>query len=136
MTNRRRYLKNPNTDKFTSLSSTYDQAVADCLMHNGYSCIWTLLALSSVLRRRIVSMYPYINGDNDEFAKLANTTIDPVEGQYHLIGHEPLHIMWTRTGQNIGQIWIPNHFVALFENEQSAGIYMLPKLLLHKFYSM
>ena len=70
-----------------------------------------MAALATVLRRPIVSVYPYTNGLGDAYAKTANTVLEPLRNTSQ--GREPLFIMWTRTSPRIGSIWMANHFVPL-----------------------
>jgi len=123
MVNKGHYLADPCTVEFWNASSIYDDAIVDCCEKNGFSNLWTMFALSSVLRRYIVSMYPYMNGDTDYFAMVCNRTLKPVLGEHTLVGQEPLYIMWSRTipPPQTATVWVPNHFVALYESEYAAS---------------
>ena len=72
----------------------YDEAILDCAKDGGYSCIWTICALSSVLGRPIVSVYPCVNGSDDIAYVSLNCTLQPRIHDYNDL--EPLRIMWTR----------------------------------------
>ena len=117
------YLAYPLAASFNTLSSTFDDAVRSCVKVEGcssYSSMWTMLALTAVVRRRISSHHPYLNGPDDEYADLANTIMDPITLDFCPAG-EAMNLMWTRTGRHIGDVWVSNHVVALFESAHSAG---------------
>lgn len=110
VTSRDSYLAHPSSDMIHQLSPSYDLALRYCSRESGYTCMWVLFALSSVLRRKIVSIYPVINND-DMAAKLVNVTLSPLTD---LLVDVPLYIMWTRHGTVEPTHWTPNHFVPLF----------------------
>ena len=109
--NKRSYQSHPDASTLRMLSSTYSDAVDDCASPNGYSSLWTLMALATVTERRIVSVYPFVNGSSDAYATLANQEFTPLSHERH-DGY--LHVMWTRSSPNPGTNWVANHCVPLY----------------------
>jgi hypothetical protein len=107
VTRRREYMTHPLTDRFRQMSGCND-SINDC-QWNGPSSIWTMLAMSSVLQRRIVSIYPSLNGSDDAYVNIANVILHPLTAERP--GLLPLFLMWSRQSNNGGTIWLPNHFV-------------------------
>jgi len=109
------YLNQNCTYDFFLLSPDFDIALRECSVNGGYSCIWTMYALTTVLRRNIESVYPTINGQSDLAAKIANTILIPLSKEDLVISLEPIFIMWTRAAPMLDSTipWTPNHFVPL-----------------------
>jgi len=90
----------------------YDESVMDCSCIGGYSSIWTMCGLSTVVSRPIESIFPYVNGRDDVAASICNVIINPRRTEY--VGLSCLKIFWTRLQvQNTRLKWSPNHFVPL-----------------------
>ena len=113
MTNRNAYLSHPNADKFILISPSYDEAVESCSVNSAHTCIWVMLALATVLRRKIVSLYPTVNcRENNVYGTAtANTTLEPRYGADNDLN--PFYLLWTRMDFRSGcpDVWEPNHFV-------------------------
>jgi hypothetical protein len=77
-----------------------------------------MAALSTVLQRRIISVYPWVNGQSDVYADVANVMLTPISER---TGLSPLMIMWTRDAPNVGNVWLANHFVPLFRNSDRSA---------------
>ena len=96
VTNAEKYKKHPIARDYMSLSPYYKEACMDCGKQKGWSSIWTMLALATVIRRAIVSVYPPCNGMKDFAYETLNTTIFPVDtSPLNAPRDEPIHIMWT-----------------------------------------
>ena len=108
--NKTLYTENGNTRGFSSMAD-YDESIIDCAQDGGYSSIWTICALSSVLRRDIVCIYPPVNG-NDIPCTILDTTVHPRPARVSDL--DPMKLMWTRVQDCIP--WSPNHFVPLVDN--------------------
>jgi len=113
------YLAHPNAAKILLVSPDFDKAVRFCAVEGGYTCMWAMFGLASVLRREIVSIYPMIN-DKDEdgmdAATVSNITLNPLSDELNI---PSLHIMWTRVESDGPFPWTPNHFVALLKRKGS-----------------
>ena len=108
--NRVRYLSHQSAASFHMMSPDFDVSITECGREGGESCIWTMLALATVLQRQIVSVYPTINGETDEVPRIANTTLSPLNETPKT---EPLFILWTRRVSDGSIPWTPTHFVPL-----------------------
>lgn len=98
------------------LSPDYEDAVLKCVRSGGYSCVWTIIALSNVTKHNIETLYPLINGPKDLAARTMNTMITPSSG---LTEDKPMKIMWTHTlskTPSAKKSWTPNHFVPLIDD--------------------
>lgn len=101
-----------NKHNMFSNTADYDEAVLDCARIGSYSCVWTLCALSTVLKRDIISLYPAINGEEDAAVGILTCDLHPRTREY--VDSEPIRILWTRTQPVAsGMFWTPNHFVPL-----------------------
>ena len=73
-------------------------------------------ALSSVVGRELVSVYPAMNGLLDKCLGILNTVLVPTIPTSRRSG-ERIYVMWTRMAGTIphppDRIWMPNHFVPL-----------------------
>ena len=111
MASARNYYVNQQFSKeFLLCSPTFDEATVVCAKKNGFQSAWAIQAASDALCRDISVIYPKVNGLNDHQAKLLK--------RIHSTKHksackEPLKLMWTKIGPQIGKLWIPNHFVPL-----------------------
>jgi len=114
---RRDYVNHRLGPRFRRMS-TFDESVADCTRSSEPSSIWTMAALSTVLQRPIISVYPWVNGQSDVYADVANVMLTPISER---TGLSPLMIMWTRNAPNVGNVWLANHFVPLFRNSDRSA---------------
>ena len=76
-----------------------------------WSSLVHILAMSSVLSRPIVSMYPSVQF---KYRCLVNRVINPRTSDTSATPKEPLNILWSRDGNldNADEGWYnPNHFV-------------------------
>jgi len=108
--NRQAYLDHPNAGNLLLLSPFYDKAVQCCAMEGGESCIWVLFGLATVLRRRIISVYPTMY--NCAAVQLCNTILSPLHDEQNV---DPFHILWTRMTSDGPSPWSPNHFVPMIQ---------------------
>jgi hypothetical protein len=92
-------------------SASIDDAIRDCVSASGYSGLWTMLALASLLRRKLISHYPTVNGGSDKYAICANMAVVPCA--HPVDDAEPFHLLWTRFEPPDGTIWRANHIVPL-----------------------
>ena len=83
----------------------------------GWSGAWTLMAISSVVKRDIVSVYPHVNGPLDRYARLLDTIFTPIERKIHC----SIYVVWTCKG-NRQRWWTANHFVPLIEMDEHRNI--------------
>ena len=90
------------------IETIYQQEVMNVTKPKVYLGIWQIFALSSVLGRPLLSVYP--ERGNPNVRSDLNRTIIPREEKYS----EPAAIMWTSTRDDmVERNWIPNHFVPL-----------------------
>lgn len=116
--NEKYYNEIPMSDTYRLLSPNYDQAIYDCAINGRYSSVWTVMALASVLRRKVRLVYPPINGTAD----LAHTALHDVFDPFgHKIEQDEVVIMWTVFGNKHlhSGIWTPDHFVPLLPKNRS-----------------
>ena len=88
-----------------------------------YTGVLTLAALSSVLLRPIVSIYPHIN-DDDQYFEILNTTFVPRTTDLVSEKDEPLRIMWSGPKPETDRDWRANHFVPLLTPKQQIPMSM------------
>ena len=111
------YYKRKHSEKsFSIVSPSYKVACRDAAKNYNYSSAWTIQALSTVIGRDIVSIYPTVNGVADKTVPILHTTIEP----RNKLSRQQLHIMWSSTMSPppVG-IWTPNHFVPLIERKST-----------------
>lgn len=117
--NRQLYLRQPNAESFNN-TADFDESLLDCVKEGGYSSIWTICALSTVIKRKIISVYPDINGNHDIVYTILNVMISPIT-TLRIDALDSLKIMWTRAQPPINsgpsQLWTPNHFVPLIQEQ-------------------
>lgn len=98
------------------MSGSYEDAIKDCAKINKDVCIWSMFALSSVIQRKIVSLYPNVFptiSDAPNYGyEVGNTTLVPLSDE--LPEAEPLIILWTRVNSDGSEPWKPTHFVPLY----------------------
>ncbi|XP_076444405.1 uncharacterized protein LOC143282641 [Babylonia areolata] len=92
----------------------YIESCLNCAMPGEDSCVWTMSALASVVRRNIESIYPSVNGKMDVAVEILNTVFYPrCKGEEG----ESLKIFWggsRRSDQALGS-WVPEVFVPLVD---------------------
>ena len=97
----------PNIDDLFIVSPDYDHSLLACARMCEFSSPWTILGLSQVLQRNVVSLYPPENGSGDETVQILTTVFGSF--QHDL----PLSIMWTGPKKRKGKMWLPNHFLPI-----------------------
>ena len=122
--NAEKYRCSSNVKTYLCLSPDYKEACTDCGKNGGFSSVWTMLALTTVIGRPIRSVYPPCNGPNDFPYRTLNTTFLPDK----CVRGKPIYIMWTSTQVSSKRTWTPNHFVPLvdFPVEDKAPEMMIP----------
>lgn len=104
-------------DKYSQLSKCapdYVESCLNCATPNEDSCVWTLSALASVVRRHIESIYPPVNGKMDRAIQTLNTVFAP---RNKVDDGENLKIFWgssKKTNLTPGS-WVPDVFVPLVD---------------------
>ena len=114
------YPKTFTEKSFVYVSDDYGEAAKRITKADGWcgSGAWAFMALSSVIKRDIYSVYPRMNGIIDKSAHILDTIFSP---QKRLI-RQPIYIMWSRVGeQEKGQDWRPNRFIPLMEVENETS---------------
>ncbi|CAB4015459.1 Hypothetical predicted protein [Paramuricea clavata] len=100
------------------MSPDLEEACRMCAVDRKYSSIFTMQALSSVIGREIVSVYPAINGLLDKCLSILNIVLLPRISTSRRCGSR-IFLLWTRMAGPIpqprGRTWIPDHFVPLIE---------------------
>ncbi|CAF0737425.1 unnamed protein product [Didymodactylos carnosus] len=80
------------------------------------STVWDLLSITAVLGIQVKSIYPKVNGKNDELAKYLNQTFSAINRyeQYQT----QITLLWSHcsTPKQLNKPWMPNHFVPLLKN--------------------
>ena len=82
-----------------------------------YSCLGSVMALASVIKRPIHSLYPNVKYS---LRDLFNRVIEPVSQETYT---EAFHVLWTRIGKlddRRGAIFVPDHFVPVIDNNFTA----------------
>jgi hypothetical protein len=91
-----------------TIRKIYDKEISEVLHSNTYMGLWQLFALSSVLKRSIVCIYP--KRGNPNVRRDMHRIILPRQQEYSL----PVGIMWSSTRDDMStEHWIPNHFCLL-----------------------
>ncbi|CAF3985962.1 unnamed protein product [Rotaria sp. Silwood1] len=99
-----------------------EEHVLRILNNQQYAGVLTLAALSSVLLRPIMSIYPHVN-DSDQYFEILNTTFVPRTAGL-VSDDEPLRIMWSGPNPEVDRIWRGNHFVPLLTPKQQIPVSM------------
>lgn len=93
----------------------YPESCINCATLNEDSCVWTLSALASVVRRPIRSVYPAVNGKMDRAVEPLNAVFHP---RNKVDEGEELKIFWS-SSKKIDSLpagtWIPDIFVPLID---------------------
>ena len=106
--NKQYYLSKELASAFNSFAN-YDESVIDCAKESGYSSIWTMWALSFVLERDIISLYPAANGSGDLAYQNLNVTLTP---RLKDVENEAMYIMWSRVKPPARQEqWTPSYSI-------------------------
>lgn len=66
-----------NYMKLSECAPEYSESCVYCATPNEDSCVWTMSALASVVRRPIRSVYPAVNGREDRAVDVLNTVFTP-----------------------------------------------------------
>ena len=113
------YYKNHHQfQDFIRVSPDLEEACRMCAVDLEYSSVFVMQALSSVIGREIVSVYPAMNGLLDNCLSILNTVIVPrISTSRRKDGR--IYLLWTKM---VGPIphpryktWTPDHFVPLIK---------------------
>ena len=91
-----------------SVRKIFEKEISEVLQKNSFMGLWQIFALSSVLKRPIVSVYP--KRGNPNVRRDMHRIILPREQQID----QPVGIMWSSArGDMTKEHWVPNHFCLL-----------------------
>ena len=94
------------------LSPTYKDAILECARVGAYSCVWTMMALSLVIRRPIRSVWPAVFGEKHLTFCTLNTVFNVIPDC------DPITIMWSTmskvTNKKSKKALKLDHFVAIY----------------------
>ncbi len=107
---RKEYKQEHKAKGFDLVSPSFETALRDTASKSGFSSAWTVQAASTVIKKKIRSIFPPVNGQVDATAQILNTTVSPINLPDCT---SEVKIMWTRLGPSSGNVWTPNHFVPL-----------------------
>ena len=97
------------------------KACQNCGINGGFSSIFTVQALSTVIVWEIVSVFPAMNGMFDSCVRILNTVVPPRVQSKHRC-RDRVYVLWTRMCRTFpqprGKTWLPNHFVPLIGKDQ------------------
>ena len=79
--NRDEYKEEFMRRNFQCVTEDYSEACLNISKKGGFSCAWTLMCLSDVTERKIVCLYPRMNGLFDPVAKILDSTYTPRHGK-------------------------------------------------------
>ena len=108
--NRGEHMKKHKQTKINLMSPDYNEAMNNCAVNGTFSSAWTISAASTVLKTRIMSVYPPVNGLLDKTVPILHRTFVPTEEDS---SRAPIVIMWSSVLVPFRGIWTPNHFVPL-----------------------
>lgn len=95
------------------ISRLYSEEVKDVLTPSTSVGLWQLFAMSSVLQRPVLSVFPQQMG-NPEHRRLLNRKILPRTSNGHDTMPPPIAVLWSSTRQDmVSDHWVPNHFSLL-----------------------
>ena len=98
--------------RYDFVSRNFSDACKSTAKNYAYSDAWTIQALSSAIGRQIRIVYPYVNGQFDETARILDSTFKPKDERHR----QGISIMWSSTSMPVtGRTWLPNHFVPLVD---------------------
>ncbi|XP_018672093.2 uncharacterized protein LOC108950575 [Ciona intestinalis] len=118
ITNKQFYVSHPLANSLECVSPEYDISCIDCATPYRWSSAWTILALTKVIQRPILSVYPVCNGVHDKVPQILSRLFS-CGGNYST--DAIIIIMWTRIGEHNGKTWLPNHFVPLIKQQVLCG---------------
>ena len=96
------------------VSPDYSVAMRECAVDGTYSSAWTIAAASTVLKTRVMSVYPPVNGLVDKTTAILHRVFHPVDED---TTRRPIFVMWTNVcPPSPSRTWFPNHFVPLLVN--------------------
>lgn len=124
LVNKDRYLEMPKVSEYNLLSPSYESSVADCAIDGGYSSVWTIAALATVIGHNIRVVYPPMNGPGDLAFRCLHGIIEPL--QQLTRPQEEIIIMWTNLGHYKGGLWTPNHFVPVIPKRKMSPHHFEP----------
>lgn len=114
------YVKRHQKTGIMLVSPDYPIAVRDCANDQAFSSAWTINAAASVLRTKIVSVYPPVNGLLDKTISILHTTFNPNKD---CLAGSPIFIMWSSCSRpRTGITWTPNHFTPLLRTKPDEAI--------------
>lgn len=106
-----------NREKIERCAPSFIDSCIDCAIMEEGSSAWTLAALASVVRRRILSVYPRVNGPTDVAFQALNTIFEPREKPFC---EQTYRILWCSHGTEMTRgRWKPNTFVPVFDTQKS-----------------
>ena len=112
------YKKHHQCRDFICVSPDLEETCRKRAVDREYSSVFMMQALSSVVGRELVSVYPAMNGLLDNCLGILNTVLVPRIPTSRRSG-ERIYVMWTRMAGTIphppDRIWTPNHFVPLIQ---------------------
>lgn len=109
--NREMYTRMHRHTGVVLVSPDYSKAVKDCATDWAYSSAWTISAAATVMKTRIVSIYPPVNGLLDNTISILHRTFVPVREDK---SKRSIFVMWASASKPTpSRIWSPNHFVPL-----------------------
>lgn len=118
--NKDEYLKKHKQTRINLVSPDYTEAMYACAVNGRFSSAWTIIAASTVLKTRIVSIYPPVNGLLDKTISILHTTFAPTKDAS---AAARIVIMWSSVSRPSSRgMWTPNHFVPLLAIKNSATI--------------
>ncbi|KAK7108167.1 uncharacterized protein [Littorina saxatilis] len=103
-----------NYEQLTKCAPDYMESCLNCATPDEDSCVWTMSALASVVRRHIESIYPAVNGKMDRAISILNRVFVP---RNKIDSGENLKIFWSsskKTTITPGS-WVPDMFVPLVD---------------------
>ena len=113
------YYKNHHQFRdFIRVSPDLEEACRMCAIDLEYSSVFVMQALSSVIGREIVSVYPAMNGLLDNCLSILNTVIVPrISSSTRNDGR--IYLLWTKMAGPIphprNKTWTPDHFAPLIK---------------------
>ena len=115
--NKHEYLKKHKQIRINLVSPDYSEAMRECAVNGRFSSAWTISAASTVLKTRIVSVYPPVNGLLDKTIPILHSTFAPTKDESP---RARIVIMWSSVPlPSSGLMWTPNHFVPLLATKKS-----------------
>ena len=114
------YVKKHQKTGIKLVSPDYSVAIRDCAKDQEFSSAWTIDAAASVLRTKIVSVYPPVNGMLDKTVSILHTTFHP---NRDCLPRPPIFVMWSSCSlPRIDFTWTPNHFAPLLRTKPAEVI--------------